>query len=447
MDYRTGDEAPGEHFSRPDRRGALPGEPQPAKDTQSSLPSQESPLSQAPERPHPVLPQGGRTRRPTAQGPGATWPGPAPYGGQPSHPAQNPHAARPPQPSHPQQGPPPRPEGPPPWAYGYPAGRPYPEPARPAHPSHAPRHAGPVGPSWPPPGPRPRASRHSDKAKAVLIAACAAACLALIALVAGVVTVANTPQEQSSPGGADLSTYRDGELFARPSPVEVDLVEHPLYDVATPPPVDCELPPLDVDANDSWEAFSQEALDCLDALWAPVLDELRLARELPEVTMSEQALPSDTAESFTMAYYESDRERITVVLPNVREVSNSIPSDEREVVWLALMGHEYAHHLQQATGILGVSHELRMSAGSEDDELDTLRRTELQAECMAAIGLRGLTDPEGDALEVVNRHFNAEGDLDTHGSAVSRTHWLQEGWENTTVRGCNTYGAEAERVN
>ena len=280
----------------------------------------------------------------------------------------------------------------------------------------------------------------------MLIAACAAASLALIALVAGVAIVVNAPQEQSSLGGVDLSTYRDGELFARPSPVQVDLIEHPLYDVATPPPVDCELPPLDVDSNDSWETFSQEALDCLDELWAPVLDELGLARESPEITMSEQALPSDTAESFTMAYYESDRELITVVLPNVREVSHSIPPDEREVVWLALMGHEYAHHVQHETGILRVSHELRMTAGSEDDELDTLRRTELQAECMAAIGLRGLTDPESDALAVVNRHFNAEGDLDTHGSAVSRTHWLQEGWENTTVQGCNTYGAEPERV-
>lgn len=281
----------------------------------------------------------------------------------------------------------------------------------------------------------------------MLIAACAAACLALIALAAGVLVVVNTPQEQSSPGGTDLSTYRDGALFARPSPVEVDLVEHPLYDVAMPSPVDCELPPLDVDSNDSWETFAREAGDCLDELWAPVLEELRLAQDLPEITVSEEALPSDTAESFTMAYYEGDRELITVVLPNVREVSSSIPAEEREVVWLALMGHEYAHHVQQATGILRVSHEMRMTAGSEDDELDALRRTELQAECMAGIGLRGLTDPEDEALDVVNRHFNAGGDLDTHGSAVSRAHWLQEGWENATVQGCNTYGAEPERVN
>lgn len=280
----------------------------------------------------------------------------------------------------------------------------------------------------------------------MLIAACAAASLALIALLAGVAIVVNTPQEEASSGGVDLAGHRDGELFAQPSPVEVDLVEHPLYDVAMPPPVACDISPLDVDSDDSWVSFARESSDCLDDLWAPVMEELGLVPEPPEVTVTDMALDSDTVDTFTLAYYESDHRLITVVLPNVRELSEYIPPHQHEVVWLALMGHEYAHHVQNSTGILPVAHDLRRTAGSEDDELDTLRRTELQAECMAGIGLRGLTDPEGDALDVVNRHFNTDGDLDTHGTATSRTHWLQEGWENTTVQGCNTYDAEPDQV-
>lgn len=280
----------------------------------------------------------------------------------------------------------------------------------------------------------------------MLIAAFAAASMALVALIAGVVVVVNTPQQQSSPGGTDLSALRDRELLARPAPAEIDLIDHPLYDMTTPPPIDCDLPDLDVESDESWEGFSREAGNCLDELWAPVMEELRLVPALPDVTVIGEGLDSDTEDAFTLAYYESDVSTITVILPNVREVSEFIPADEREVVWLALMGHEYAHHVQNSTGILRVSHDLRRSAGNAADELDTLRRTELQAECMAGIALRGMVDPGSDALDVVNRHFNDGGDLDTHGSAASRTLWLEAGWDGETVNGCNTYGAEPHQV-
>ena len=135
-----------------------------------------------------------------------------------------------------------------------------------------------------------------------------------------------------------------------------------------------------------------------------------------------------------------------MVLPNVREVSQVVPANEHEVVWLALMGHEYAHHVQNSTGILRVSHDLRRNAGSEDDELDTLRRTELQAECLAGTALHGIGDGATTTLDTVNEYFNDEGDLNTHGRAVNRAHWLEQGWHQETMDGCNTYRAGQRRV-
>ncbi|QVJ03234.1 neutral zinc metallopeptidase [Nocardiopsis eucommiae] len=280
----------------------------------------------------------------------------------------------------------------------------------------------------------------------MLVAAFSAASVALVALVASVVIVVNTPQEDVSTGGTDLSAFYDTSLYAQPHPAEVDIVDHPLYGVAMPESVDCGLPELRTDSDDSWEAFANEAGTCLNELWAPVMDELRLDPELPEITVTDEALETDSEDSFTLAYYESDRGLITVVLPNVRQVGEQIPDTHQADVWLALMGHEYAHHVQYATGILTISHDLRRSAGSEADELDTLRRTELQAECMAGIGLRGLTDPGGDSLDVVNLHFNGGGDLDTHGSAANRAYWLESGYTSPTVGGCNTYDAAAGDV-
>lgn len=254
-----------------------------------------------------------------------------------------------------------------------------------------------------------------------------------------------TPQEEPPPGGADLAQYYDDSLRARPNAVEIDLITHPLYEVAMPTEADCDLPDLDTDSEDSWLDFATASGDCLDDMWAPVLDELGLSPEPLEYAVTTDS-PGYVEDGYTLAYYEGDYTRITVVLPSVQELDSHIPEDHRENVWLALMGHEYGHHVQYATGILNVSHDMRGSAENEDDELDAMRRTELQAECMAGIALYGVTDGDTEALEAVNEYLNSGGDLGTHGRAVNRAYWLEQGWHQEAVGGCNTYEAEQRRV-
>lgn len=270
--------------------------------------------------------------------------------------------------------------------------------------------------------------------------------IALVALAASILLVSTTSQEEPHPNGTDLSAHYDERLSERPNAVDIDLVDHPLYDAAMPEPVDCGTPELDMGSDESWEEFAASAGDCLHTLWTPVLEGLGLSVETPEFTVTRDSLDENEEEGYTLAYYESDRARITVVLPSVRGLGAQIPLDQREDVWLALLGHEYGHHVQQTTGILGISHEMRWNAGSEDDELDTLRRTELQAECLAGVGLRGITGADEDALDTVNTNFNSGGDLDTHGSAGNRAFWLGQGWSDTTIGGCNTYDADPSQV-
>ena len=309
----------------------------------------------------------------------------------------------------------------------------------------------PVGPpttTWPP-GPvgPPSAQNRHHGGTAVLFGAFTAAIVALVALAASVLVVASTPQEESSPRGTNLSLYYDDSLTARPDPVEVDLATHPLYEVAMPTQISCDLPDLDSRSEDAWLDFATVSGACLDDLWAPVLEELGLHPEPLEYTVTTES-PDDfeDEEGYTLAYYEGDHTRITVVLPSVRELDQHIPEQHRQSVWLALMGHEYGHHVQHATGILGVSHDLRNNAGDEDEELDTLRRTELQAECLAGTALHGIGDGATTTLDTVNEYFNDEGDLNTHGRAVNRAHWLEQGWHQETMDGCNTYRAGQRRV-
>ncbi len=299
---------------------------------------------------------------------------------------------------------------------------------------------------WPPPqhwAPPPPPRR---RGRGVLAASAVAATVALAALAASVVIVATTPPPQPVPTGENLSSHYDDRLAEPPAEVVVDIADHPLYDTATPRDIACDVPELDMGSDDSWEEFATATGDCLDELWAPVFEDLGLSAATPEITVTRESPDSGDEEGYTLAYYESDFERITVVLPNVRTLGGQIPARAREDVWVALMGHEYGHHVQYVTGILDISHELRRTSKTDEEELDTLRRTELQAECMAGIGLRAIAGDDEQALQWVNENFNGGGDLPTHGTATNRAHWLEEGWSETTVGGCNTYGASPGEV-
>jgi hypothetical protein len=297
---------------------------------------------------------------------------------------------------------------------------------------------------WPQPGPPSRRG-----GAGVLLGSAGAGAIALVALAASILIVATTPQEEPRPTGTDLASHYDDRLRARPNRVEVDVADHPLYDAAMPEQVDCDVPELDMGSDESWEEFANVSGDCLNTLWAPVFEDLGLSVEPPEfaVTRTSPDSPdSGPEEGYTLAYYESDLGRITVVLPNVRHLGALLPPDQREEVWLALMGHEYGHHVQYATGILDIAHGMTWKAENERAELEALRRIELQAECMAGVGLRGITGADEEALRTANEHFNGGGDLDTHGSASNRAFWLEQGWSQTTVEACNTYGADTGRV-
>lgn len=326
---------------------------------------------------------------------------------------------------------------------------------RPVPPQQAPHPAGTVPPGAAPgwqrfdtPWTPPRQPMDTDRGSAgVLVASCLAAVVAVAALAASILIVLTAPREEPGPQGADLSVHYDDALRERPNTVEVDIADHPLYDLAMPEHVDCDTPDLDMDSDESWEEFATVTGQCLDALWAPVMAELGLTVETPEFAVTRTSPDSPDSggeEGYTLAYYESDLSRVTVVLPNVRHLGDLLPDDQHEDVWIALMGHEYGHHVQYATGILDVSHQHKPETAEE--ELEALRRTELQAECMAGAGLHGITDADEEALRVANEHFNGGGDLDTHGSADNRTFWMEQGWTETTVEGCNTYGADPGRV-
>lgn len=316
-----------------------------------------------------------------------------------------------------------------------------------------------IGPAPPPPaappfqqdGPPPvvQTTQRSSTAT-IAVAAGGATFAAATALAVGATILVNVTGDPTATDGkqeaSDLSHHYERSLDDAPSAVEVDVAAHPLYGVSAPKPSSCDLPRVDTSSSASWETFSQDIGECLNDMWQPRLSELDLRKDPPSFQASSE-IPDDTSqEGMTLAYYKDQEPSITVVVPNVTELAQHVPEEHQQGVWSALLAHEYGHHIQHATGILQRSAEMEEDSAAEEKALNTLRRTELQAECLGGAAMGQLGTFHDSELEGINRFLNGGSDLETHGSAANRQYWFEQGASQGTLDGCNTFDAERSLV-
>ncbi|ASU84445.1 hypothetical protein CDO52_18030 [Nocardiopsis gilva YIM 90087] len=302
-------------------------------------------------------------------------------------------------------------------------------------------------PVAPPPRPRRRAST------AVVVSAGGSALAAVVALTVLITLMSQGPDstasesQQQAASDKDLSSFFSRKLDDRPGDLDFQNDEHPVYNVAMPEPVDCNLPKLDTTSDSSWEDFSTTVGGCLNEMWKPRFEELGIRTPGPEFGVSSKKPQQDLAqEGSTLAFYKPEERTITVVLPNVKEMAEFIPDGQQEGVWSALLGHEYGHHVQNVTAVLAKSVEAESEADSQSDQLELLRRTELQAECFSGVAMRGLGQFDDTQIDEVNELLNTGGDLPTHGKSINRRQWYQAGAAGDTLESCNTFGAPASKV-
>ncbi|RCV52352.1 hypothetical protein DEF23_00420 [Marinitenerispora sediminis] len=294
-------------------------------------------------------------------------------------------------------------------------------------------------PEWPPPAPPRRG------AAPVLIAAAGSAVAALVALVICVaLVVASLDTPASAAGKPSSSVPHPGH--PRPA-AEVVLDDHPVYDLAGPRTAACAEPDLDPDSANSWEGFNSEIGACLDDVWFPTLVDLGVRPASPTlVVLDDNDVDGEDETAMTLAYYDDWDQTINVVMPSVTEMSETVPGADDEGVWVALLAHEYGHHVQAQVGILDRSYIEEEKAENEAASLEMLRRTELQAECFGGAALRALDMFSQRDADAINEAFNGGDDLDTHGTEENRKYWFLQGWNGSTVEDCNTYGADARLV-
>ena len=116
---------------------------------------------------------------------------------------------------------------------------------------------------------------------------------------------------------------------------------------------------------------------------------------------------------------------------------------------VAMLAHEYGHHLQHLSGTLDAATEQMAAVGRQTpDGLDIARRTELQAQCLAGMFFGATFD--APSINVAQQDAYTRGDapgaLPSHGLPQNFGDWFTLGAQRNSLDVCNTWVAPPTAV-
>ncbi|WP_433367324.1 neutral zinc metallopeptidase [Streptosporangium sp. CA-115845] len=188
-------------------------------------------------------------------------------------------------------------------------------------------------------------------------------------------------------------------------------------------------------------------LGCLNASWSAQLKKAGLPFKKPAVrylTKSTSACGWRWPEYVVGMYCVKQRQMVV-------RINDYAIQDPADPDLLVLIAHEYAHHVQNLSGIWAA---VRTPVRSKAKALERNRRNELQAECLAGVFAGSIWPSQqytaedwAEAVDILGRSGDEEIGADrTHGTSKNRVAWLQRGFDSASPAACNTWTATASSV-
>jgi uncharacterized protein len=128
-----------------------------------------------------------------------------------------------------------------------------------------------------------------------------------------------------------------------------------------------------------------------------------------------------------------------------------------------IIAHEAGHHVQNLLGILPRVTRLQQQAGSKAESNALQVKIELQADCLSGVWVNreekkrpgfleagdidsALTTASAIGDDTLQRQATGRvvPDSFTHGSAAQRKQWFMTGYQQGTVKACNTFGSDTQ---
>ncbi|MEU6036269.1 neutral zinc metallopeptidase [Actinomadura sp. NPDC047616] len=256
-------------------------------------------------------------------------------------------------------------------------------------------------------------------------------------------------------GDGDGTTRGPG-LGRQPAASRADATDNRLYATGALTPVACRIPAID-QAPASMRRFMDALSDCLDASWRTQFGKASMAFSPPKRVFWETSgrSPCGTYPNpGASAFYCPANNTMYVGLRHVVETSGGEPLSNF-TVFARVIAHEYGHHVQERAGILRYGHRQMETASTATARMETSRRIELQAQCLAGAFLGA----ERRAMGITRRQYLAmmedvrgrgderlPPDQRDHGSSRNYAGWVAIGFRGDGLAVCNTWTAPPRAV-
>jgi predicted metalloprotease len=266
------------------------------------------------------------------------------------------------------------------------------------------------------------------------------AALLMLAGAAGLIVTAAVRADAS--GAPQASSQAPQIRPAGGSGVAPTITDAALYSAGPEASVACREPDVTLGTEDGVRVYYTNVVSCLNKTWASKL------RSAPKIVFWGGRERSPCSIGSAVAFYCTTNQTLYLQADDVIKAWNTSADSARRAsiqLWVTdTIAREYAHHIQQVTGILATVQKLAYDAPGELTRAELSRRAQLQATCLGAafIGANKLTyGIVGLDLPMYNRYILAQPGDENTGTPDGRQYWAARGFGMTDPAYCDTFKA------
>jgi len=233
------------------------------------------------------------------------------------------------------------------------------------------------------------------------------------------------------------------------------LLNAEIYRSGALPEQNCKAANLGNGSLAAQKVYYQKLFTCLNDAWRPIFKDLDQEKPDPGLVVFDKPVVTPCGNfaplsGRVLAFYCYGN---SVMYTDVQQMNKAF-GPEQDLAYLMTIAHEYGHHVQGVTGLFYAR--AAYLQDHPDKKLEYSRRNELQASCFAGVFSKAvantypLTNRMNEFKEQSSNSFGESPSTPpedrTHGLATSQGFWIQNGFNITENKACNTYAAPADLV-
>ncbi|WP_233712413.1 neutral zinc metallopeptidase [Kribbella turkmenica] len=276
-----------------------------------------------------------------------------------------------------------------------------------------------------------------------------------LAAISVILTGGHTADGTAQPGVTGPSVVPTATTNPQQGSAEDYLLNAHIYRTGALPEQNCKAASLGTGSLAAQKVYYEKLFTCLNDAWRPIFKEIGQDRRDPGLVVFDKPVVTPCGNfaplsGRVLAFYCYGNQ---VMYTDVQQMNKAF-GPQQDLAYLMTIAHEYGHHVQGVTGLFYA----RAAYLQEhpDKKLEYSRRNELQASCFAGVFSRAvaesypLTDRMDEFREQSSNSFgespSTPEDERTHGLATNQGFWIQNGYNISENKACNTYAAPADLV-